>query len=125
MSLARQTETPVPTEPMSFVAPQRAIDAIDVGAVVREATADGVVNPQIDVSPFGTHAGWVRVTCRAEMALRLVGVLREAAGQTMVDAAGEERLAALRHAAVAAYRAYEDLRGKPGVHPRRRSSLPG
>jgi len=119
MPFARTTDTAVPAEPVRFIAPQRAIDAIDVGSIIREATEDGVARPQIDVSPFGSHVGWARVTCPVEMTLRLVNAWREAAGRTTIDENGEERLAALRRAAVAAYRAYDDVRGKPGAHHRR------
>ena len=119
MSLARQTVPARPTEPIQFIAPQLAIDAVDVPGIVHEATQDGVARPRIDVGPFGTHVGWARVICTAEMALRLVTAWREAAGRTTVDAESEERLAALRHAAVAAYRAYDAARGKPGEPIRR------
>jgi hypothetical protein len=107
------------TEPIQFIAPQSAVDAIDVASVVRQAADDGVTQARIDVSPFGTHAGWVQVRCPAEMALRLVSAWRDVAGKTMVDAFGEERLAVLRIAAVAAYRAFEDKRSKPAARQRR------
>jgi len=119
MSLARRTTAAPRTEPIQFIAPQMAIHAIDVAGVVHEAEQDGVVRPRIDVAPFGTHAGWVQVTCTAEMVLRLVTAWREDAGRTNVDAEGEERLAALRHAAVAAYRAYDAARGQPAEPLRR------
>jgi hypothetical protein len=119
MPFARTTDTAVRTEPVQFIAPRSAIDAIDVGAIIREATNDGVVRSQIDVRPFEAHVGWARVTCPVEMTLRLVNAWREAAGRTPIDEDGEERLAALRRAAVAAYRAYDDVRGQPGAHHRR------
>lgn len=119
MPFARTTDTGVPTEPVQFIAPRSAIDAIDVGAIIREATNDGVARSQIDVRPFGAHVGWAQVTCPVEMTLRLVNAWREAAGRTAIDEDGEERLAALRRAAVAAYRAYDDVRGKPVARHRR------
>jgi hypothetical protein len=119
MPFARATDHSVWREPVQFIAPRSAIDAIDVGAVVREATEDGVARPQIDVSPFASHVGWTRVTCRVEMTLRLVSAWREAAGKTMIDAQGEERLASMRRAAIAAYRAYDDARGKSSDQRRR------
>jgi hypothetical protein len=122
MSLARQTAHAPRTERIQFIVPQMAIDAVDVSEIVHEATEDGVARPLIDAGPFGTHAGWARVICTAEMALRLVCAWREAAGTTTINAESEERLAALRHAAVAAYRAYrayDAVRGKPGERTRR------
>ncbi len=119
MPFARTSDTAIPAEPVQFIAPQSAVDAIDVGAIIREATNDGVARSQIDVRPFGTHVGWAQITCPAEMTLRLVNAWREAAGATTVDENGEERLAALRRAAVAAYRAYDGVRHKPVARRRR------
>lgn len=114
MRLSRSVDRSPSAPAIQFIAPRTAIDAIDVAAIIREATADGVARAQIDVSSFGMHRGWTRVTCPVEMTLRLLNAWREAVGRTVVDEAAEERLAALRRAAVAAYRAYEDARGKPG-----------
>ena len=119
MPLSRAVDKPLPPQPIQFIAPRSAIDAIDVVAIIREATEDGVPRPDIDVRPFGTHAGWTRVTCPVEMTLRLLNAWREAVGRTRVDAEAEERLGAMRQAAVAAYRAYENVRGKPGARRRR------
>src|SRR5215469_2722217 len=102
MPFSRATDDAVRRKPIEFIAPRSAIDAIDVAAVVRQATEDGVVRPQIEVSSFASHVGWTRVTCRIEMTLRLVAAWREAAGKTAIDAQSEERLAAMRRAAVAA-----------------------
>jgi len=119
MALPRPTETPVAIDRIEFIAPRSAFDVIDLGAVIREATADGVVAPRIDVSPFETHVGWTRVTCRAEMALRLVTAWKEAIGRSTIGAEWDEQLSALRHAALAAYRAYENVRSR-GTRPHRR-----
>jgi hypothetical protein len=113
MNRPQTINTAVTTKPIQFIVPQRAVDAIDIGALVREATEDGVARPLIDVIPFGTHAGWVRVTCAAEMTIRLLNAWRDVVGRTALDAFGEERLAALRRAAVSAYRAYDLARAKP------------
>ena len=116
MQLARAKETPSIGTSIDFLAPRRAINAIDVEAIVREATMDGVARPQVHLNPCATSAGWTRVTCSAEMTLRLVNAWRETVGRTMLDGEeGEERLAAIRRAAIAAYRAFEDARGKPGA----------
>jgi hypothetical protein len=111
MTRPQTSDTAVTTTPIQFIVPLRAVDVIDIGALIREATEDGVVRPLIAVSPFGMHARWAQVTCPVEMALRLVNAWREAAGRTTVDAEAEERLAILRRAAVAAYRAYDKARG--------------
>jgi hypothetical protein len=119
MGLSRTIDTARPRESVQFLAQQIAIDAIDVGAIVREATEDGVGQPQVHVGPFETHAGWARVTCPVEMTLRLLNAWREAAAKTAFDQKNEARLDAIRRAAVAAYRAYDDVRRSPPAHRRR------
>jgi hypothetical protein len=118
MNRPQAIDAAVTTKPIQFIVPQRAIDAIDIGALIREATEHGVARPLIDVIPFGTHVGWVRVTCTAEMTIRLLNAWRDTAGRTTLDAFGEEQLAALRRAAVSAYRAYDLARGKPEARHR-------
>jgi hypothetical protein len=119
MGLPRTIDTARPRESVQFLAQEIAIDAIDVGAIVREATEDGVGQAQVHVGPFETHVGWARITCPVEMTLRLLNAWREAAARTAIGEKNEARLDAIRRAAVAAYRAYDDVRRSPPAHRRR------
>jgi hypothetical protein len=116
MGLPRTLAAAGPRESVQFLAQEIAIDAIDIGAIVREATEDGVGQAQVHVGPFETHVGWARVTCPVEMTLRLLNAWREAAARTAIDEKNEARRDAIRRAAVAAYRAYDGVRRTPPAH---------
>jgi len=110
MSDTLTTKDAALAEVTQFVAPRLAVSAIDVRAIVDEAIEDGVERPLLDLNPLGRRAGdSVRVTCGVEMALRLLCVWMEAIRQTPIQSA--TRLAALRHAVVAIYDVYDDVRG--------------
>ena len=110
MSDTLPTKDATLAEVTQFVAPRLAVSAIDVRAIVDEAIEDGVERPLVDLNPLGRRAGdSVRVTCGVEMALRLLCVWMEAIRQTPIQSA--TRLAALRHAVVAIYDVYDDVRG--------------
>jgi hypothetical protein len=115
MGSAQVTDTTASAMPMQIIAAQSAIDAIDLDTLIRQAAKDGVVRSQIDVSPFGTQAGWARVIFSVEMTLPLVKAWSKAALQAPDDDEGEEELTALRLAIAAVYRAYDDVRGRARV----------
>jgi hypothetical protein len=103
------TEAAALVEVLQFVAPRLAVNVIDVSAIVGEAIEDGVERPLFEIDPLERTGDSVRVTCRVEMALRLLCVWMEAIRQTPIHSA--KRLAVLRRAAVAIYEAYDDARG--------------
>jgi hypothetical protein len=108
---------PALAEMTQFVAPRLAVSAIDVLAIVGEALEDGVDRPDqplLELEPLGRRAGdSVRVTCRVEMALRLLCAWVDAIRQTPIHSAA--RLAALRRGVVAIYEAYDDARAHDAV----------
>jgi len=97
-------------EIVQFVVPIAAIDAIDVRAIVREATEDGVDRPRIELNTMRAGAGKIRATCRCEMALRLLCAWIEVAARTPTDERGARTLHAVRAAAAEIYAAYDDVR---------------
>jgi hypothetical protein len=96
-------------EMTQFVAPRLAVNVIDICSIVGQAVEDGVERPLLELDPLGRSGDSIRVTCRVEMALRLLCAWMEAIRQTPIRSA--TRIAALRSAVVAIYEAYDDARG--------------
>ena len=87
-----------------FTVPVAAMDAIDFRAVVRDARADGLERPSIEFTT-GAASGQVLVSCRFEIALRLLCAWTELAEQDS-DPRNAEQLASVRTASGAAFMAY-------------------
>src|SRR5262249_24571126 len=111
----RPTTDPIALDEIAqFEAPRIAVDAINPARIVREAAEDGVERPHIEMNTLGASTGRVRLSCRAEMALRLLCAWVELAGNTPTGERSTELLAEVRLAATAAWAGYEQA-----INPRR------
>ena len=88
-----------------FTVPVAAMDAIDFRAVVRDARLDGLERPSIEFATVSPSSGQVLVTCRFEIALRLLCAWTELVEHDS-DLRTAEQLASVRTAAGAAFIAY-------------------
>ncbi len=89
-----------------FIAPLSALDAIDVGNLVREATADGIDKPHIVFVTTKSAPEGVIVTCQLAMTLRLLCAWTTLIEQAPAAARDAAQLDAARVASGAALMAY-------------------